>query len=61
MIEANEKPNIDPENIIEREINGCKVRLFFLLERNEKAERLILDNIMLAFDRKMQGVTRVRT
>ena len=54
-------PNIDSENIVEREINGCKVRLFFLLERKEKAERLILDNLMMVFDLKMQGEAGVQT
>jgi len=55
------KPYIDPDNILEREINGCKVRLFFMLERNEKAERMVLDNLMLVFDRKIQGVSSVQT
>ena len=54
-------PKIDPENMVEREINGCNVRLFFLLERNERIERLVLDNLMLAFDRKMQGVSSMQT
>jgi len=61
MIMTTEKPNIDPNNIIEREINGCKVRLFFSPESNEKVERLVLDNLILVFDRKMQGLTSVQT
>ena len=61
MIAANEKPYIDPLNIVEREINGCKVRLFFLSERNERAERMVLDNLMLVFDRKMQGAASVQS
>ena len=61
MVAATENPNIDTNNIVEREIGGCKVRLFFMLEPNEKAERLVLDNIMLAFDRKMQGAEGVQT
>jgi hypothetical protein len=56
-----EKPNIDTENRIERDIDGCKVRLFFSLQPNEKIERLVLDNLMLLFDRKMQGASRVQT
>ena len=53
-------PKIDPENVVEREINGCNVRLFFLLERNERIERLVLDNLMLAFDRKMQRTSSMQ-
>ena len=56
-----DKPNIDMVNIVEREINGCKVRLFFLLERKERAERAVLDNLMMVFDLKMQGVSSVQT
>jgi hypothetical protein len=61
MINISEKPNIDTENRIERNIDGCKVRLFFSLQPNEKIERLVLDNLMLLFDRKMQGASRVQT
>ncbi len=50
-------PSIDPINKLEREINGCKVRLFFCLERNERGERIVLDNLMLAFDRKISGLS----
>lgn len=55
-----DKPDIDPNNSIKREIDGCKMRLFFRLERNEIAERLVLDNLMLVFDRKMQDLGIVR-
>jgi|GEM_PF-5144322 len=60
MISIAEKPNIDPMNMIEREIDGCKVRLFFSLSANEKVERLVLDSLMLVFDRKMQGLASVQ-
>ena len=60
-VHSDNKPKIDPENMVEREINGCNVRLFFLLERNERIERLVLDNLMLAFDRKMQKVSSMQT
>jgi len=53
--------NIDAENIIERNINGCKVRLFFSPERNEKLERMVLDHLVLVYDRKMQGLSSVQT
>ena len=56
-----EKPNIDPENKIEREVNGCKVRLFFSLVPNESAMRLALDNLMLSFDTKMQELSKVQS
>jgi len=61
MLAVTEKSYIDPNNIVEREINGCKVRLFFSPQRNEKIERLVLDNLMLVFDRKMQGLSSVQT
>ncbi len=54
-----DSPHVDPDNRIEREINGCKVRLFFSLMRNEKVERQVLDNLMLVFDKKMQGMPKV--
>jgi hypothetical protein len=50
-----EKANIDMGNRIERDIGGCKVRLFFSLQPNEKTKRLVLDNLMISFDRKVQG------
>lgn len=61
MINVMEKPNIDTKNKIERNIDGCKVRLFFSLNPNEEIERLVLDNLMLVFDRKMQGLPNVKT
>lgn len=61
MIDIMMKPNIDTKNRIERDVDGCKVRLFFSLHPNEKVERLVLDNLMLVFDDKMQGVATVET
>jgi hypothetical protein len=58
---TNDKSHIDPNRTIEREANGCKVRLFFSLERNEKVERQTLDHLMLVFDRKKREVASVRT
>jgi len=60
MIDINEKAYIDTDNQIEQDIGGCKVRLHFCLARNEKTERLVLDNLMLVFDRKVQGLSNVR-
>jgi len=60
MTRIADNPHIDSENQIVREINGCKVRLFFCLKPNEKTERLVLDNLMLVFDRKMQGLSSVQ-
>jgi hypothetical protein len=60
MIAIDEKQNIDPDNKIERRINGCKVRLFFILEHNERTERLVIGNLMNVFDRKMQGLPCVQ-
>ena len=59
-MEKPDTPNIDPDNRIERDIDGCKVRLFFCSARNDKTERLVLDNLMLVFDRKMQGLVTVQ-
>jgi hypothetical protein len=61
MISVLEKnPNVDIKNKIDRDINGCKVRLFFSLQPNEKTKRLILDTLMGCFDRKVQGVVSVQ-
>ena len=62
MMNINENPynDIDAENSIERKIDGCEVRLLFSLKNNEKNKRLVLDNLMLAFDRKMQGLQNVQ-
>ena len=61
MTGVDEGTVIDPDNKLEREINGCKVRLFFILSHNEKVERQVLDRLMLVFDRKMQGTSSVQT
>ena len=55
MTSAVKNSQIDIENTIDREINGCKVRLFFSLNPNKKTERFVLDNLMLVFDRKMSS------
>jgi hypothetical protein len=56
----NVKPQIDPNRMIEREANGCKVRLFFSVERNERVERQTLDHLILVFDRKKRELANVR-
>ena len=43
---------LDPVNQLEREIEGCKVRLLFLRDRNEKVERLVLENLMDVFEQR---------
>jgi len=55
-----ERPNVDPTNIIERKIGDCKVRLLFSLAPNEKIERMILDNLLLVFDRRMKAASSVQ-
>ena len=47
--------NTDHNKTIERAIGGCKVRLSFNLQRNDEIERMVLDHLMLSFDRKMKG------
>ena len=61
MININDKPMVAPDNKIEREFNGCKVQLFFKSQRNEKVERMVLDQLMLVFDRKMKGIRKDET
>jgi hypothetical protein len=55
VINLGEKPGIDTQNKIERDIDGCKVRLFFPLQPNENTKKRVLDHLMLSFDRKVQG------
>jgi len=45
----------DTNRIMIREINGCHVRLFFSSTHNERVEQIILDNLMLVFDRRVQS------
>ena len=47
---------IDPVNHIRREINGCKVQLCFLLDRNEQAECRVMNNLMGVFEQKVSNV-----
>ena len=54
-----DKSNLDPVNQVEREIEGCKVRLLFLRERNEIVERLVLNNLMDAFEQKIKNLSSV--
>jgi len=58
-IDHNNDPNIDPDNVIETVYNGCKVRLFFSLEENN-VKRGVLDQILLAFDRRIQDSVNVQ-
>ena len=55
-----ENQNIDTVNKIEREINGCKVRIRFCKNANELNQRLVLDNLLLIFDDKIQGMSTVQ-
>ena len=61
MISEDRTVNIDPDNKIERNYNGCNVRLFFVSEYNEKVERQILDHLMLVFVRRMQESSNVQS
>ena len=55
-----EKATIDQCNTIEREINGCMVRLFFGVERNSEIERMVVCRLLELFDRRMQEKTNVQ-
>jgi len=61
MVSKHEKHGIEPEKIVERSYNGCAVRIFFNAERNETAERAVLSHLMMVFDRKIQGLSTVRS
>ena len=57
IYEVKEKADIDPINKIEKEVGNCKVRLFFSSKQNDKIERIVLDNLMLVFDKRMKADT----
>jgi len=59
--EENRKSYDNAGKNIVREINGCMVRVFFSAERNEELERLVLDHLLLVFDRKVKGMSNVQT
>jgi hypothetical protein len=61
MKNDNIEDNKYSENIIDREIDGCKVRLFFSLSHNNKVERTVLDNLMLVFEKRKQEIANVQT
>jgi len=54
------KPYIDPDNSLETEYNGCKVKLFFSIDNNHNVKGAVLDQIMLAFDRRITELSSVR-
>ena len=41
------------ENPIEREICGCKIRIFFVEKKNVNIENKILDSLLFAFERRV--------
>jgi len=59
MMCVDENPYIDTDNTIENVLNGCKVRLFFITDQNEKVERLVLSRLMMMFDRKIRELSNV--
>ena len=61
MMENMVKLDIDTKNQIERNIDGCKVRLLFSVNANEKIRKQVLDNLILGFDRRMQGLSTVES
>ena len=56
VVPMKERTDIDTANIVERELNGCRVQLFFSLRRNETIEHIVLSNLLLVFDQKMSSV-----
>ena len=40
-------------NPIEREICGCKIRIFFAEKKNANIETNLLDSLLLAFERRV--------
>ena len=51
---APDKLNVDSKKRIDREIDGCKVRLFFITDSNDKVERTVLDNLMFVYEQKRE-------
>ena len=45
---------IDSARIIDKEINGCAVRLHFTITDNKRVEKIVLNNLMQVIDRKKQ-------
>jgi hypothetical protein len=52
---------VDSTNIMEQEINGCNVRLFFTVEQNANLKGMVLDNLIQVIQRKKQDVSSVQT
>ncbi len=46
-------------NVLERDANGCKIRLSFSEQRNDWIERLVLDNLMRVFEKRLSGLSCV--
>jgi len=46
---------IDPNNILEGEKNGCKIRLFFKKEPTPNMPDMVLDMILHSFDRRVRS------
>ena len=45
---------IDSTHIIDKEINGCSVRLHFTKTDNKRVEKIVLSNLIQVIDRKKQ-------
>lgn len=50
----NEFSGIDSERTESRNINGCKVNIYFLAGHNPKAENYVLENLVSSFEKHMR-------
>lgn len=44
---------IDNEHIINKKINDCKVTIYFAKNKNPKVERMILENLLDTFEKRI--------
>ena len=46
--------DIDPENVIQTDRNGCLVTVYFAKERNDRKEALVLESLLDTFEKRVQ-------
>ena len=45
---------IDTENIIQTELNGCPMTVYFVKKRNMSKENIVLENLLDTFEKRIQ-------
>ena len=46
--------DIDPENVIQTDRNGCLVTVYFAKERNDRKEAIVLESLLDTFEKRVQ-------